>query len=117
MVLRIEHFVGAGKTGLLQGAQVQFPYRDQPLEEVGVGNGVRLVEHTLVAGAGGAGLVCVNQRAEACDIIDDGVFAVGGAGAHDQQHLVRRAVQHIPYILVVGGFILSGGCGGAVHSL
>ena len=90
VVLRVEHLVGAGESGLVESPDVQFPDGDEALEHVGRGARVRLVEHALVAGARGAGLVGVDaghddylvghlllHPAQARDVVDHGVLPVG----------------------------------------
>ena len=114
VVLRVEHLVGAGESGLVESPDVQFPDGDEALEHVGSGARVRLVEHALVAGAGGAGLVGVDaghddylvghlllHPAQARDVVDHGVLPVGGAGSYHQQQFVALAGEHLAYLLVV----------------
>ena len=62
MILGIQHFVGAGKAGLLQCMEVQTPYGHQPLEQIRVGNGVGLMKHAFVADPSGARLVGIDAR-------------------------------------------------------
>ena len=99
VMLRVEHLVRAGETGLVDGAHVQFADGNQAPEHVGLGLGIRLVQHTLVAGAGGARLVGIDARhdqdlvrhpllqgAQAGNILDYRILPVGRAGPdHDQQ--------------------------------
>lgn len=98
IVLRIQQLIRAGKAGLLQHPYVHPPYGDKPLEHVRLGVGVRLVQHALIAVAGGPGLVAVDpghdeylllhpllQRTQAAHILQHRVLPVGGARP-DQQH-------------------------------
>lgn len=62
VVLGIQHFISAHKTGLLNGACVQLAHVDKTLKHVLALGGVWLVDHSLVALAGGSGLVGVDSR-------------------------------------------------------
>ena len=106
VVLGVEHLVGAGKAGLLHRPGVQAADGDDALQHVGLLAGVGLVEHPLVAGTVGAGLIGVDpgddavlvlhlllQGDKAADIVHHAVLPVGGAGADDEHQPPVTAVE------------------------
>ena len=60
VVLRVEHFIGAGEACLPQDPHMELPNGDQALQHIRGGVGVRLVEHALVACSGGPWLVGID---------------------------------------------------------
>ena len=97
VVLRIEHLVRAYKSCLLHRAHVQFACSDDPLKEIGLRVGIRLVDQPLVAFAGRPGLVRVNagdnedlvlhlfpQRHKPGYIVNNALLIVSRAGPDDQ---------------------------------
>ena len=98
VILGVEHFIRAGEAGLLQHAKMHFPYGDEAVEHVGLLLRVRLVEHTLVASAGGAGLVGVHpgndentllhplrRVPQPGHVVEDAVLPIRRAGPDDEQ--------------------------------
>ena len=107
VVLGVEHLVGAGEIVVPQGGQVQVADGHDALVHIGLGVGIGLVEHTLVALARGTGLVGVDagddddlirhlllNSAETGNVFQHGLLVVSGARADDQDELVRGALKY-----------------------
>ena len=101
MILRIQHFIRAGKARFLQHMYMQPANGHQPSQHVGAGVGIALMKHALVADAGGAGLIGINpwddhnlvlhlflNGAQTGDIIQHRVFPIRRAGTDHQQQLI-----------------------------
>ena len=115
MVLGVEHLVGTGETGLLHHPGMETADGDNARQHVRLFAGVGLVEHPLIAGAVGAGLVGVDagddeefvlhlilHGDQTVDIVHHAVLAVGGAGADDQHQPSVPAVQNGAHLLHPG---------------
>ena len=116
VVLGVEHLVGAGEVVVPQSRQMELTDGHDALVHIGLGVGVGLVEHTLVALTRGAGLVGVDagddddligylllNSAEAGNVFQHRLAVVGGAGSDDQHELVRAAVEYGADALVALG--------------
>ena len=127
-VFRVEQLVRAGKARLIEYLDVHFARRDQALENVRVAVRVGLVEHALVAVAGGAGLVAVDagneenlvlhlllQAAQARDIVEHRVLSVGRARADEQHQAVVLSGEYVAHGAVVGLLLPGQFRGDGVH--
>ena len=116
-VFGVQHFVGGGEPRFRNGPQVHFPNGDNAAQQVGSLVRFRLVQHSLIALAGGAGLVGVNagnQNQPVGDLLADfgqpgnvfahGVLVVGGAGPHNHQKPVGFPGEYGADFLVPPGF-------------
>ena len=119
VIVGVEHFVGGGKAGVGQHIGVQAADGDDALQHIGGFPGVGLVEKTLVAVAGGAGLVGVDpgnqnqlvrhrflQFCQPLAVFQHRVLPVGGAGADDQHHFAAFSGENVGNFLVPAGFDL-----------
>ena len=120
----VKHLVGGGETELGQHPGVELTNGQNALVHIRRVVGVGLMEHTLVALAGGAGLTRVDagdqdqlisylvlQKTETADVLDHRLLAVGRAGA-DDQHLLVGLPRKDPGDLGIHGRLDSGGRGG-----
>ena len=95
-VFGIEHFIGSAEAGFGQRADVHMAHRDQTVQEILFFFGVGLMNNTLVAVAGGTGLIGVNSRnqdqavgylvvdfCKTVDIIADRILVICRAGTDD----------------------------------
>ena len=115
-VFRVEQLVRAGKARSRSSTLMCILRdRDQTLENVRVAVRVGLVEHALVAVAGGAGLVAVDagneenlvlhlllQAAQARDIVEHRVLSVGRARADEQHQAVVLSGEYVAHGAVIG---------------
>ena len=103
-VFGIEHLVRSGKAGFLQYAHVHMADGQNSLQHIRLLFRVRLVDHSHVALAGGAGLVGVHARNDhqavlrlllhldqTGHIIHNGFLVIRRAGADNDQELVAFA--------------------------
>ena len=115
MVLRIEHLIGTGQTGLFNGTCVQLTNGDQTLQHILFLFRIRLVYHTLIALTRGAGLVGVdtgNENQLICHlflhlrqtrgIVQNGILTVCRARTDDEQFLAGFAGEHLLNLCVSG---------------
>ena len=108
IILGIQHLIGTGEAGLLHHPHMQLPDGDEALEHIRLMLRVRLVQHTLVALAGGAGLIGIAagddenfilhlllHPAQPLHIVQHTVRMVGRAGTDDQQQALVLAGEDI----------------------
>lgn len=108
MIFRVEHFVCAGKTCLLDSVLVELSNLDDTLEHIGFLFRVRLMKHTLVALACCARLACVNSRndenfvlnfflnlGKSVDIFKNRLRLVGRARTDDKNELVAFTLKDL----------------------
>ena len=106
VIFGIEHFIGTAEAVVAQGGHMQLADGDDALEHIGSFVGVGLVEHALVAVAGGAGLIGIDTgddhhailhallyAAQSADVIEYRLAVVGRAGADDEQEFIRFAAE------------------------
>ena len=92
----IEHFIGSAEAGFGQRTDVHMAHRDQTVQEILFFFRVGLMNNTLVAVAGGTGLIGVNSRnqdqavgylvvdfCKTVDIIADRILVICRAGTDD----------------------------------
>ena len=95
-VFGIEHFIGSAEAGFGQRTDVHMAHRDQTVQEILFFFRVGLMNNTLVAVAGGTGLIGVNSRnqdqavgylvvdfCKTVDIIADRILVICRAGTDD----------------------------------
>lgn len=94
VILRVQHFIGTGKTGFFDGSCVELADGDQAFQKIRLFLRVRLVEHALVAFACCPGFIGIDTRyhndfvsnlllnpCQTVNIFHDRLFTVSGAWA------------------------------------
>ncbi len=118
-VVGVEHLIGGGHFGYLDGVNVHLTHGDQAAHKVGFFLRIRLADDPFVALTGGAGLVGVNpgdqdqlvlhlfvDAGEPADIIADGVLVVGRTGADDDQEFIAFSGDDVTDLGVPSAFDL-----------
>ena len=108
VVFGIKHLIGTAKACFGKSTKMQASNGNDTVQKIGIGIGIRLVQHSLISVTCGARLVGINARndhnficnlilhgAQARDIIQDRVFFICRARADNKYELIGFAFKNI----------------------